>query len=437
MNNEAQFGVRFAVKNAKSVQKQMDSINAKLKQMGVSAQQTGKKIDQSGKEAEQAGKKQDQALESGIKKSNELSKALDKTVKKWLSIGGAVTLVATIIRKAFNKVDEITGLKAMANTAGIAASRIESLGKKLREYGGDASSAASAYTSVGDILGAARSGRGISQDIVTASSRYGIALNGGMLSEEQMITNIAKAMQIQRKRGNMYGVRDIASAFGIDEPMMLHLSQAGANWDRGLPAANLATKQAEAQKLKELQTKLDNMIDKLLAEVIPLLIPALQGIIDVVAWLKSKYQIKDTNKDYSITVNGKTTTAHAMDDGTYLIGGKQYYANSIAEALTKAQTGSTISGINSLSDNTRLGIAREYADLYNKDLNAYGGANFALNRINDILTGVNGTHANLVNSGGKLQIVIEDKAGVLRNTRITGKSNEYGNYSIDVATMGK
>ena len=437
MNNEAQFGVRFAVKNAKQVQKTMDAINAKLKRMGVSAEQTGKKLDQTGKDAEQTGKKQEQAFENGAKKADQMSKSLDRVVKKWLSIGGAVALVATIIRKAFNKVDEITGLRAMATSAGIAASRIESLGKKLREYGGDASSASSAYTSLGDVLGAARSGRGISQDIVTASSRYGIALNGGMLTEDQLMTNIARAMQVQRKRGNMYGVRDIASAFGIDEPMMLHLSQAGANWNRGLPAANLAAKQAEAQKLKELQLKLSNMADKLIAEVIPLLIPALQGIIDVVAWLKSKYQIKDTNKDFSVSVNGKTTTAHVMDDGTYLIKGKQYYANSIAEALTKAQTGSTVAGMNSLSDNTRLGIAREYADLYNKDLNAYGGANFALNRINDMLTGVNGTHANLVNTGGRLQIVIEDKAGVLRNTRVSASSNEYGNYSLDVATSGK
>ena len=174
MNNEAQFGVRFAVKNAKQVQKTMDAINAKLKRMGVSAEQTGKKLDQTGKDAEQTGKKQEQAFENGAKKADQMSKSLDRVVKKWLSIGGAVALVATIIRKAFNKVDEITGLRAMATSAGIAASRIESLGKKLREYGGDASSASSAYTSLGDVLGAARSGRGISQDIVTASSRYGI-----------------------------------------------------------------------------------------------------------------------------------------------------------------------------------------------------------------------------------------------------------------------
>lgn len=434
MNNEAQFGVRFAVKNAKQVQKQMDAINAKLKQMGVTAQQTGKKLEENSKDAEQAGKKQERTFESGSKKANEMSKSLDRVVKKWLSIGGAVTLVATIIRRAFAKVDEITGLRAMATSAGVAASRIESLGKKLREYGGDASSASSAYTSLGDILGGARSGRGISQDVVTASSRYGIALNGGMLTEDQLMTNIAKAMQVQRKRGNMYGVRDIASAFGIDEAMMLHLSQAGANWDRGLPAANLAKKQADAAKAKALQIKLENFLDEFTAQIIPILIPALQGLVDVINWIKSKFNVPSEPTKYGITQNGIRTEVDKLPNGKWKVNGREYAAKDAVEAykMDKQQHPTISKGER---DAKAIASARDWAKYYNEHMGEVGVSR-SITNLQNMLAGTGATAQAIPYATG-LKIEIVDKAGVLRNTQITASSNEFGSVSVNTATSAK
>lgn len=427
MNNEAHFGLRFAVKGAKEVQKTQDAINAKLKKMGVTAEQTSKKMDKVGKEAETTGDKQKNTLNGGIKKADELSKSLDRLVKKWLSIGGAVTIVARIIRKAFAKIDEITGLRAMATTAGIAAERIESLGKKLREYGGDTSSAASAYTSIGDVLGAARMGRGISEDIVAASARYGIALNGGMLSEDQLITNIARAMQAQRKRGNMYGVRDIASAFGIDEAMMLHLSQAGANWDRGLPAANLAAKQAEAQKAKELQIKIDNLVDELISKVLPLLPPALQGIIDVVNWLKEHFSIgKGLNPGYVPVDKNWKPNYNQVYEANKSIGMSDEEAKDAAKR-TMYLTGQYPFYENELRER-KLKSAQQWADYYNQHLGEIGVSR-ALNNMQQFVAGTGASVQAIPYSAG-LKIEIVDKSGLLRNTNITASSNEFGTVAI-------
>lgn len=443
MNNEAQFGVRFAVKNAKQVQKTMDAINAKLKQMGVSTEQVGKKIDQTGKEAESTGKKQDKTLDSGVKKADKMTNALDRVMRKWLSIGGAITLVSMVIRKALSRVDELTGLNRMAQSAGVAQSKIYSLGKELKKlYGADASSAASAYTSLGDILGGARSGRGISSDVVTAASRYGIALNGGMLTEDQLMTNIAVAMKAQRNKGNMYGVRDIANAFGIDEAMMLHLSNKGKDWDRGLPAANLKEAQDSAKKARELQDKLDTLAKELIDNVLPLVVKGMQAIVDVVDWLKQKYgnfgkEAKAYNSLAHPIVNGKEVNAYKVfgKSGVYNVNDNTIYADSLEQAIAKEQNKYKKDPFFQMSDNARLAVAQDYAAQYNKTMDSGTLKSFGLPKIQEMISGISAVNANLATNNGKVSIVIEDKAGALRNMNVTGKIN--GSNTINVATSVK
>lgn len=433
MNNEARFGMSFAVKGAKQVQKTQDAINAKLRKMGVTAEQTSKKIEDIGKKSEETGNKQKRTLEDGTSKANELSKSLDRVVKKWLSIGGAITLVSRIIRKAFAKMDEVTGLKRMSQVAGVLPSRIESIGKKLKElYGADSSSAASAYTSVGDILGAARSGRGISQDVVAASARYGIALNGGMLTEDQLLTNIARAMQVQRKKGNMYGVREIADAFGIDDAMMLHLSERGANWDRGLPAANLAKMQEEAQKTKELQTKLDDMATKFINVVMPALLAGMEAIVKIAGIIEDKWGKKQKEK----VENLPKDTAHASsyEEGLYQFNKSQgmsdYEARSHAKkTMLKAGYPTTVTD-EFLAE--RVASAKAWADYYNK--NSGMDVMKALANIRNI--GGDSVSPNLVFDKGKLQIVIEDRAGALRDKNVTTKTQGFVAPMVINSTTG-
>lgn len=452
MNNVARLGIDIAVRNVKQVEKTLIKLNDRLKSLGVSVAQNSKKMEESGKTAEDAGRKTQKTFTDADRGAQKLTKSLNGVVKKWVSIGAAVQLVSMVMRRAFAKIDEITGLKNMANSAGVAAERIESLGKKLRAYGGDASSAASTYSSIGDIIGAARSGRGISQDIVTAASRYGIALNGGMLTEDQLITNVARAMQAQRKKGNMYGVRDIASAFGIDEAMMLHLSEAGANWDRNLPAAKLAEKEEEAKKAKDLQNKLSDMIDELMIKTIPLINDAMQVIVDAFGKIaKIRKERREVKENEEILENIKKAKQRPIEEriqelASFGIKGGQSKEQARRDAIfsmykfgdeedqkkLKPYFDAASKQVASESLIARINKAREYADYYNNNnmINQFG-----LNNVRSMLEGISGTSADLVHKDGKLMIEVIDKAGVLRNTGLTATYNN-GTSTISNSTTG-
>lgn len=433
--NEAQMGLHFAVKGAKQVQKTIDAINAQMKKFQKTTEETNKKIDTIMGRIDSAGKKGKNAFREGANQANTLAKSLDKVAKKWLSIGGAITIVSRVIRKTFAKIDEYFGIKRMASTAGIAEQRIGGLGLKLKELGlGDASSAAGAYTSLGDILGAARSGRGISQDVVTAAARYGIALNGGMLTEDQLMTNIARAMKVQMNKGNMYAVRDIASAFGIDEGMMLHLAQQGANWDRNLPKYQMEEARSAAEKAKKFQANMDRFADWMVTK--GLIILEKLG-----TWLDKKLNSEPTIRKLT-TSAGKDLLVQRTKDGKYTVGTnlfnqKVMSANSAEEAvaLWNSYRGNLLSDPEAIA--SKLTAARAYADLYNQNLEMYGGANTALNKISSMLSGVAGAYATLKGEGGDVRITIEDTAGALRNMNVSAKTNDYGVVTLNRSTVGQ
>lgn len=434
MNNEARFGVTFGVKGAKQVQRAVDSVNGKMKKLRDYIDRIGTQMTNVGKTAQNTGKKQDEVFTKGTQKANKMSNSLDRLAKKWLSIAGAITLVSMVVRKAFARIDELTGLNRMAQSAGVASSKIYGLGKALKKYGADSSSAASAYTSLSDILGGARAGKGIGEDVVAASARYGIALNGGMLSEDQLMTNIAKAMQAQRKKGNMYAVRDIANAFGIDEAMMLHLSEKGAGWDRGLPAANLKEAQTQAQKAQQLRDRLSELVNQLIDTTLPLINDAMQAILDVINWLKNKFDIgKVSYNDYKTAqFNAKNLTPqerfNALKQG-FINGGMSDKEASESAVRSAARLG--IPGYQGLAEAQVLQSARKWADYYNNTSGV--DINTGLRNVQEMLSSIPGTNAKLAynpTETGLVKIVIEDKAGVLRNMNVTGSMGGSSNLAI-------
>ena len=397
-----------------------------MKRIAKVSEQTGKRIDDLTKRIEEAGRKGKRTLSDGEKHANKMSKSLDKVVTKWLSIGGAITLVSRLIRRAFARIDELVGLNRMAQSAGVLDKKIYSLGRHLKElYGGDASSVAGAYTSVGDIIGAARSGRGISQDVVEAASRYGIALNGGMLTEDQLMTNIARAMQVQRKKGNMYGVRDIASAFGIDEAMMLHLSEKGANWDRGLPAANIEEAKQAALKAKQLQEKLDNMINQLIDTFLPALVSGLQVLTNIV---------QDIAENVRSIVNFKYKPAQKAKPDFEKA--KEFYKSTgMSEDEADAAANRFVSNMD-----TRLKIvpyaqrARELSEVADKNIGgvakSFGFVGAMLNRgIEKYMT----DRAVQAELDGKITLVLENNTG----NKASVSSADFGTASIGFQTIGE
>lgn len=434
MNNEARFGITFGVKGVKQFQQAVNVINTRMSKLRDTIDKIGAKLNKTGQIARDTGNKQNKTLDDGKKKANQLSKELDRLAKKWLSIGGAIALVSAIVRKTFGRASEINGITRMAQSAGVAEARINGLGRALKNYGGDASSAASAYTSLNDILGGARAGKGIGDEVAIASARYGIALNGGMLTEDQLMTNIARAMQAQRKQGNMYAVRDIASAFGIDEAMMLHLSEKGASWDKGIPKNGKMSAQDSAKKMQDLMNRFDVLIKQLIDNVLPLVVKAMEGILAVVEWVKKTF------------FGDKKAKLIALRDGTYdqkiqeardkatinPLTGKPY-SETPSQPTTKTprniEIDPTVYGKLAAQ---KLASARDYANYYNTTSGVDISA--GLRNIQEILSGVAGTSASLVNDQGKLKIIIEDKAGVLRNMDVYG---QFGNSSnIAMATKG-
>ena len=443
MNNEAHFGVTFGVKGAKQVQKAVDIINNRMSKLRNYIDKIGNQITNVSKKTQSAGKKSEEVFTKGKQKADKMSNSLDRLAKKWLTVGGAITLVSNIIRRAFARVDELTGLNRMAQSAGVASSKIYSLGKALKKYGADSSSAAQAYTSLNDILGGARAGKGINEDVVGASARYGIALNGGMLTEDQLMTNIAKAMQAQRNKGNMYGVRDIANAFGIDEAMMLHLSEKGANWDRGLPAANLKQAQEEAQKTQQLRDRLNELVNQLLIKSLPLINDAMQAILDLVNWLSRKFRFKRNDSESSKKNLPKDIKEMPTTKG-WVVGGVVYPNMTKDEAIKKweerlnkgkekTKKRPTIQAPeNPLTqgqiDATRIKHARDWAEYYNNlpDTNM----SWALNNVKEILGDTGGVNAYTIPAKDGIKIIIEDKAGVLRNMNVYGQVGNSSNLAI-------
>ncbi len=428
MNNEAQFGVRFAVKGAKEIQKTMDAVNAQLKKLQKTTEGVDKKIDELGEKVNKSSKKGKNAFKESENNANSLSKSLDKVMKKWLSIGGAVTLVSVLMRRTFSKIDEYIGINRMANSAGIAAERIGSLGKKLKElYGGDASSAAAAYTSLSDILGAARHGRGISEDVVMAASRYGIALNGGMLSEDQLMTNIAKAMQAQRNRGNMFGVREIASAFGIDEALMLHLATRGANWDRNLPKYHMEEAKSAAEQARRIQTRLDQFLEWMIAN-------GLNVIEKLGMWLDGVLKDQEPT-NYSMTVNGKTTTAEKVSPGVYMVNGEKIEAKTPGEAISKAlqskpsidpSVSDSIIRANLIAAKTRQ--FEELVNYYGSNVASSSGTLNALYGLNRALSKDGGSATFLPTAQPTILLTVKDESGVLKGHTI--KVDTTGNFNV-------
>ena len=181
----------------------------------------------------------------------------------------------------------------MANSAGVAADKVERLGKALKRYGGDARSAGSAYASLTDIIGGATHGMGISQDVQRVNSMFGIGFNYGNISQDQLITEIATAMHRLRGNKDQWGINQIAKAYGIDSSMANLLAEKGASWNQFVSgfAVTRASK-SETERLLESQQKLQDAYDRFIRDITPLLTeivdllaeltPILKGLVKVV-----------------------------------------------------------------------------------------------------------------------------------------------------------
>lgn len=237
MNQEATFALRFMIKDFAKMRKAIDEINRKMKT------------------------------------TNDTAKTLDKSFSRATMAVGKFALgffaLSKIINGVFRKANEQIQLDVMAQSAGVARSEIAKLGKALRIYGGDAKSAGSAYASLTNIIGGATHGMGISEDVARVNAMYGIGFNYGNISQDTLMTEIAKTMHRLRGQKDQWAINQIASAYGIDAPMANFLAEKGANWK-----AFVNTKEYKDLSKSELQRLLDEeeqfnlIVDKALIEIV-------------------------------------------------------------------------------------------------------------------------------------------------------------------------
>ena len=262
MNKEAVFALRFVTKDLAKMQKGINDINKKLDQLKRTVDKTKKPLDNQKKQI------------------NSLEKSFAKAARSALKFALAYMSIQKIFNTAMKNANESLQLHLMADMAGVAADKVNKLGRALLRYSGDAKSAGSAYRSLSDIIGGATHGMGISEDISRINAMYGIGINYGNISEDELMTNIAIAMNRLKQNGDTWGIRQIASAYGLDESMADFLATEGKNWSvkRDTYEVPLTERQAAIESLEK-QKEIEDSFNKL----INLLLPAIQHTLDFIA----------------------------------------------------------------------------------------------------------------------------------------------------------
>ena len=267
MNNESVFALRFVMKDFTKMRKAVEQINKNIEMMKKNADKASGSM-------------------------NKLNTSMGKTIRTVGKFALAYFTLSKVISTTFKKAQETIQIDLMAQSAGIAADKIGKLGKVLRAYGGDARTAGAAYASLTDIIGGAQHGFGISQEIARVNAMYGIGLNYGNISQEELMTNIAVKMKELRGKNDQWAINQIASAYGLDASMANFLAEQGANWSNKVNREKFEKlSKSESRQLIESQETLTNQIEALMAKSAPLItqvlgvleqmLPVLQAIADV------------------------------------------------------------------------------------------------------------------------------------------------------------
>lgn len=261
MNKEAVFALRFVMKDFAKMRKGIDQINKNLEQM----------------------KKTSNNASRGI---NNVNTAMSKATRSVLKFAAAYFTLSKITSTIFAKSNEAIQLRLIADTAGVAADKIGKLGKALRVYGGDAKAAGSAYSSLTSVIGGATHGMGVSEDIMRVNSMYGIGFNYGNISQDELMTEIARSMYSLRQKGDQWAINQIASAYGLDSSVATFLSKYGTNWKSQADAQKVfMPKESETQQLIKKEDELNRRLEELVFKLEPVLNGLLSAIIQLTDWV--------------------------------------------------------------------------------------------------------------------------------------------------------
>lgn len=238
---------------------------------------------------------------------NTVNTSLSKATRSVLKFAAAYFTLSKITSTIFSKSNEAIQLRLIATTAGVAADKIGRLGKALKLYGGDAKAAGSAYASLTNIIGGATHGQGVSEDVARVNAMYGIGMNYGNISQDELMTEIAIAMKSLSQRGDQWGINQIASAYSLDASMASFLSKYGANWKNQADAQKyFLPKESETQQLIKKEEELKQKLEELIFKVEPVINKLLDAILQLTDWVyaiwghrvEAKKNRLEAEKDY-------------------------------------------------------------------------------------------------------------------------------------------
>ena len=263
MNQEAVFALRFVVKDLAKMRKATEQMNENLKKLQKNAGGASKNLDK-------------------------VNNSFGKVTRAALKFAAAYFTVSKIVGMVFSKANEALQLNEMAISAGIATEKIGKLGKALKLYGGDARSAGAAYASLTNIIGGAQHGMGISEDVARVNAMYGIGFNYGNISQEQLMTQIAKSMHRLKGQGDSFAIQQIASAYGLSNDVAAFLATHGANWRANVNAQQWEQmNMSEAQRLIKAEDDLGEKIKDLVMRLEPVLTTIANGLLEVAKYLET------------------------------------------------------------------------------------------------------------------------------------------------------
>lgn len=258
MNQESVFALRFVVKDLAKVRKAIETMNKNLESMQKNADKT----------------------KASLEKMNS---SLGKGAKSLAKFALSYFTISKIIGTVFNKTAEAVQISNMAQQAGVAQGAIGRLGKALRAYGGDARSAGAAYANLTNIIGKARHGFGISEDVQRVNAMYGIGFNFGNIGKDELMTNIAKSMHRLHGKGDQWAINQIASAYGIDSAMANFLAEKGGSWKKFVNTKEYKDlNRSELQKILDTEDEMNQVMENMSRKVV-------QGLSDILDWLKKKF----------------------------------------------------------------------------------------------------------------------------------------------------
>lgn len=262
MNKEAVYALRFVMKDFAQMRKGIETVNKNIEKLQKTSQKTSKNL-------------------------NNVSTSFGKATRSALKFAAAYFTLSKIITTVFSKANEALQLNQIAVSAGVATDKIGKLGKALRIYGGDAKSAGSAYASLTNIIGGATHGMGISEDVARVNAMYGIGFNYGNISQDTLMTEIAKSMHRLYKQNDTWAINQIASAYGLSGDVAAFLAQHGAGWQSKVSAQKWKQmNMTDAQKLVHQQEELATQMDNLLMGLTPAVVQGVETLNKILAWVE-------------------------------------------------------------------------------------------------------------------------------------------------------